>query len=43
MPVRILLSAGTEADCTCASTLIKGLSAEHLLADRGYNSDAIVT
>ena len=43
MPVRILLSAGTEADCTYASTLIKDLSAEHLLADRGYDSDAIVT
>lgn len=42
MPVRILLTAGTTADCTQASALIEGLSAEHLLADRGYDSDAIV-
>lgn len=42
MPVRILLTAGTTADCTQAGTLIEGLSAEHLLADRGYDSEAIV-
>jgi transposase len=29
-------------DCTQASALIEGLSAEHLLADRGYDSDSIV-
>lgn len=40
--MRILLTAGTTADCTQASALIEGLSAEHLLADRGYDSDAIV-
>ncbi len=42
MPIRIMLTAGTTADCTQASALIEGLSAEHLLADRGYDSDAIV-
>lgn len=42
MPVRILVTSGTVADCTQAGTLIQGLSAEHLLADRGYDSDAIV-
>nr|WP_236953195.1 IS5 family transposase [Methylomonas denitrificans] len=41
MPVRVLVTAGTVADCTQASTLIEGLSAEHLLADRGYDTDAI--
>lgn len=41
MPVRILLTAGTSADCTQAATLIEGLSAEHLLAARGYDSAAI--
>lgn len=29
-------------DCTQAATLIQGVSAEHLLADRCYDSDAIV-
>ena len=42
MPVRLRLTAGPTADCTQAATLIEGLSAEHLLADRGYDSDAIV-
>lgn len=43
MPLRVLVTSGTVADCTQAGVLIKGLSAEHLLADRGYDSDAIVT
>lgn len=30
------------ADCTQAGTLIEGMDAEHLLADKGYDSDAIV-
>ena len=42
MPVRRRLTAGPTADCTQALTLIEGVSAEHLLADRGYDSDAIV-
>ena len=42
MPVRLRLTAGPTADCTQAGTLIEGLSAEYLLADRGYDSDAIV-
>ena len=42
MPVRLRLTAGPTADCTQAGILIEGLSAEHLLADRGYDSDAIV-
>lgn len=30
------------ADCTQTSTLIDGLDARHLLADKGYDTDAIV-
>ena len=30
------------ADCAQANGLIEGLSAEHLIADKGYDSDAIV-
>lgn len=30
------------ADCTSAGALIEGLAAEHLIADKGYDSDAIV-
>ncbi|EIC27990.1 transposase [Methylomicrobium album BG8] len=42
MPLRVVITAGTTADCTQASTLIDGLDAGHLLADRGYDTDAIV-
>ena len=42
MPVRAIITQGTTADCTQAQRLIEGFSAEYLLADRGYDSDAIV-
>ena len=42
MPVRILVTEGTRADCKEAVNLIKGVDAEYLLADRGYDSDEIV-
>ena len=42
MPVRIIITKGTSADCKHAETLIDGIDAKVLLADRGYDSDAIV-
>ena len=42
MPVRIIITEGTTADCTQAECLIEGIDADHLLADRGYDSDKIV-
>ena len=42
MPVRALVTAGTVADSSQALPLIDGIAAEHLLADKGYDSDAIV-
>jgi len=39
MPVRMLVTQGATADCTQASRLIGGLAAEHLLADKGYDTD----
>ena len=42
MPVRILLTEGTRADCKEAIHLIEGISAEVLLADRGYDTNQIV-
>lgn len=41
MPIRVLITAGTTADCTQAGKLIEGLTAQNLLADKGYDSDAI--
>lgn len=42
MPVRVLITQGSAADCSQAQSLIKGISASHLLADRGYDTDSIV-
>ena len=42
MPIRALITSGTDADCKHAGTLIEGINAAHLLADKGYDSDAIV-
>ena len=42
MPLRVIITEGTVADCTQASTLIENIAGEHLLADRGYDTDAIV-
>jgi transposase len=42
MPIRFLITAGTVADCTKACELIDGITAEYLLADRGYDTDEII-
>jgi len=42
MPVRILVTAGTTADCTQAIALIDGFTAECLLADRGYDTNSLI-
>ena len=42
MPVRLIVTAGTEADCSQAVALIDGFSAEYLLADRGYDTDEVI-
>ena len=42
LPVRIAVTAGTVADCTQPLSLVAGLKAQVFLADRGYDTDAIV-
>ena len=42
MPVRILITEGTRADCKEAVHLIEGISAEVLLSDRGYDTNDIL-
>lgn len=39
---RIIITEGTTADCAPAGRLIEGLPADQLIADKGYDSDAIV-
>ena len=42
MPLRVLVTDGTRADCSEAISLIEGFNAESLLADRGYDTDEII-
>ncbi len=42
MPVRAIVTAGPVADCTQAVSLIQGISADFLLADKGYDANAIL-
>ena len=43
MPLRVIVTDGPTADCTQTAATINGMSAGHLLADKGYDTDAIVT
>ena len=43
MPVRVIITEGTRADCKEAVHLIQGINAENLLADRGYDTSEIVS
>jgi len=42
MPIRLLVTSGDIADCTQAGKLIEGLTVENVLADKGYDTDAII-
>ena len=42
LPVRIIITAGPVADCTQAEELIDGIPAKNLLADRDYDTDAVI-
>lgn len=41
-PLRVILSAGQIADIEQAAALVKDQSAEFIVADKGYDSDAFV-
>jgi transposase len=41
LPRRVVFTAGPQADCSRVRRLIEAIAAEHLLADKGYDSDAI--
>jgi transposase len=42
MPVRVVITGGTTIDCTQASKRVEGIKAEHLLAGKAYDTDAIL-
>ena len=41
MSARVVVTAGTTADFTQAAVVIDGVSAQFLLADRGYGASAL--
>ena len=38
----MFITSGTVADCTQAGQLVEGINADHLIADKGYDSDEII-
>ena len=42
MPLKPIVTSGTTADCTVASELLVDFQAEYVLADKGYDSQAII-
>ncbi len=42
-PLRLILTAGQESDVTQGALLIKDLAAQAVIADKGYDSDELVT
>ena len=42
MPIRMFITEGTRADCTQAYALIEGIDASNLIADKGYDCDALI-
>lgn len=40
-PLRLLLTGGQKADCQSAPALLAGQSAKAVIADKGYDTDAI--
>ena len=42
MPLRVIVTQGTRSDCKEAGQLIEGLEADYLLADKAYDTNAIL-
>jgi transposase len=42
MPIRIIATKGTTADCSQTEELIADIRAQYLLADKGYDSNKII-
>ena len=43
LPVRFFIATDTTVDCAVAAQLIEGFAAQYLLADRGYDTNEIIT
>ena len=43
LPVRVLITQGTTHDVTQSESLIEGIEAEYLLADKAYDSNELIS
>ena len=41
-PLRAIITEGSHADCKQACALIAGMKAQHLLADKGYDTNQVL-
>ena len=42
MPVRVIITSATAADCTKAQELVGGIAAKAIIADKAYDTNSIV-
>ena len=42
-PLRLILTPGNVSDSTQAASLLDGITADNVLGDKGYDSDAIIS
>ncbi len=42
LPLRVIVTEGTRADCTQAERLTQGICADYLIADKGYDTDLVI-
>ena len=42
MPLRVVVTEGTRADCTQVERLTQDICADYLIADKGYDTDSVI-
>jgi len=42
LPIRLIVTAGTTADCSQAGELVDGFMADYLMADKAYDTNALL-
>ena len=42
-PLRFILTPGQHNDCTQGAALLEGMKADHVLADKGYDSEKVLS
>ena len=42
LPLRVIVTEGTRADCTQVERLTQDICADYLIADKGYDTDSVI-